>query len=147
MYHGKGSVDWKGTLNEFMNGRTIYGPWLQHIIGWKKVGIEDNVLHLSYENMQECFRDAVRKLGTFLQVNLSDEEIDKIEKFCAVDKMRKSIHKNLILDDAVFKGEAHEFIRKGIVGDWKNHFLVAQNEVFDKEIVAKLEEEGIFMKY
>ncbi|XP_077997322.1 sulfotransferase 2A8-like [Glandiceps talaboti] len=147
MFQGKRSNDWNGTVDKFIKGRTFYGPWLQHVIDWKKVGIEDNVLHISYEDMQESFRDEIRKVGKFLQVSLSSEDVDRVERACSVDQMRKYIDKYFILDRAIFKGDSGDFVRKGIVGDWKNNFLVAQNEIFDKEIVGKLEEKGIFLKY
>ncbi|XP_077996529.1 sulfotransferase 1B1-like [Glandiceps talaboti] len=74
-----------------------------------------------------------------MEDNLSDQDIQRIKMACSVEGMRESIHKYVIHDG--------EFFGKGIVGDWKNHFPVAQNEMFDKEIVSRLEEAGIPMKY
>ncbi|XP_077996525.1 sulfotransferase 2A8-like [Glandiceps talaboti] len=145
--HGKMALEWNKFVEEFIKGRTLYGPWLQHVIQWKTVGIEDNVLQVTYEDVKEDMSNAIRKLGNFLQVDLSDQDIQRIKMACSVEGMRESIHKCIILDKAIFDGDAKQFVRKGIVGDWKNHFLVAQNEMFDNEIVGRLDEAGIHLKY
>ncbi|XP_077995872.1 sulfotransferase 2A8-like [Glandiceps talaboti] len=154
MYHyyqkfnyGKMALEWNKTVEEFIKGKSVFGPWLHHVTQWKEVGIEDNVLHMTYEDMKEDMSNAIRKCGNFLQVDLSDQDIQRIKMACSVEGMRESIHKCIIVDKGAFDGDAKQFVRKGIVGDWKNHFKVAQNEMFDKEIVGRLEEAGIFLKY
>ncbi|XP_077996528.1 sulfotransferase 2A1-like [Glandiceps talaboti] len=145
--HGKMALEWNKTVEEFAKGRIPLGPWLQHVIQWKTVGIEDNVLHVTYEDVKEDMSNAIRKFGNFLQVDLSDQDIQRIEIACSVEGMRESIHKYVIHDWGFVDGDVKQFVRKGIVGDWKNHFSVAQNEMFDEEIVSRLEEAGIPMKY
>ena len=40
-----------------------------------------------------------------------------------------------------------EFIRKGEVGDWQNHFTVAQNRAFDNLIEEKFGDTGLVFQY
>ncbi|XP_077993154.1 sulfotransferase 1A1-like [Glandiceps talaboti] len=145
--HGKMALEWNRAVEEFVKGRTPYGPWLQHVMQWSEVGIEDNVLHVRYEDIQSNLSNVVRKFGNFLRVNLSDQDIQRIKMACSVEGMRQAIHKCVILDKAIFDGDIEQFVRKGIVGDWKNHFSVAQNEKFDDEIVSRLEDAAILLKY
>ena len=56
------------------------------------------------------------------------------------------MQKYFIADKVIFE-DGNKFIRKGIVGDWKNYFLEVQNAQFDMEINAKLEANDIKYQY
>ena len=39
------------------------------------------------------------------------------------------------------------FLRKGVVGDWKNYFTPEMNERFEKEVLAKLKGSGLEFEF
>ena len=45
------------------------------------------------------------------------------------------------------EGFYSNFLRKGMVGDWKNYFTPEQNEAFEKQVLAKIEGSGLEFDY
>ena len=68
---------------------------------------------------------------------MSEDQIEKLANHCSVDSFKKNSAVN-------FKPG---FVRKGQVGDWKNHFTVNQNEVYDQMLKKKLAGSGLSFQY
>ncbi|XP_070541180.1 sulfotransferase 2B1-like [Ptychodera flava] len=140
--HGACSTgDWEETVQSFLEDRQPLTPWVRHVGDWFQKGIEDNVLHVTYEEMKRDLPGTVRKIADFLQRPLTIEDIDRVVRTTTVDAMQSRLLKMLIVDEEMVpkaaKGE-NPFVRKGVVGDWKNHFTVAQSELFDSKIGSKV---------
>lgn len=63
------------------------------------------------------------------------------------DAMKKSDLRNQINHPDMREDTSTPFMRKGIVGDWKDWLTVAQNERMDREIVAPLRAAGLDLTY
>ena len=48
---------------------------------------------------------------------------------------------------AIGDTDSRILLRKGVVGDWKNYFTPQQNEIFEKEVLAKLQGSGLEFDY
>ena len=82
----------------------------------------------------------VKKIADFLGIHLEDSIVKKIVDLTTFDvmKMNPSANNSLGASDRRTAG-SEPFMRKGIVGDWKNHFTQKQSERFDsmyKKIMA-----------
>ncbi|ELV13020.1 Estrogen sulfotransferase [Tupaia chinensis] len=83
--------------------------------------------------MDKDIRKEVMKLIQFLGRKPSEELVDKIVKHTSFQEMKNNPYTNYtILPDEIMNQNISPFMRKGIAGDWKNHFTVALNEKFDK---------------
>lgn len=76
----------------------------------------------------------VKKLAKFLEKNISEDQIDAIVRHCTFASMSKNISTNYtdVGDTGAFDFKVAKFMRKGEIGDWKNHFTVNQNKAFDE---------------
>ena len=82
-------------------------------------------------------------IGNFLNKPLSDDLISRIAEQCTFSGMKKNAASYSI---PTADGET-SLLRKGVVGDWKNHFTPELNERFEKEVVAKLEGSGLVFDF
>ena len=79
-------------------------------------------------------------IAEFLDKPLSDEVINRIAEQCTFQGMKKNETSYAYPN----KEEKHmRFLRKGVVGDWKNYFTPELNERFEKEVLAKLKGSGL----
>ena len=77
-------------------------------------------------------------IAEFVNKPLSDELITRIAEQCTF--------KEMIRNETSYKfpGEkSPRYLRKGVVGDWKNYFTQEQNERFENEVLEKLKGSGL----
>ncbi|XP_066499516.1 cytosolic sulfotransferase 3-like [Hoplias malabaricus] len=130
--------DWNTYLQKFMNGKLVFGPWYDHVHGfWEKKQIYSNIHYMFYEDMIEDIGREVEHLCSFLGLSPPIEERERIIKSAHFNAMKQNNMTNYsTMPTMDFK--ISPFLRKGKVGDWKTHFTVAQNEMFDKHYKQKM---------
>ncbi|XP_073511887.1 sulfotransferase 2B1-like [Phyllobates terribilis] len=128
-------------LKEFLTDNVPYGSWFNHVKGWMEMLGKDNFMFHTYEDLQKDLRGSVIKICKFLGKELDDEAVDSVVENASFKRMKQNNMANFtLLPPGFMDQEISPFMRKGIVGDWKNHFTVAQNEYFDKIYKAEMQD-------
>ena len=78
-------------------------------------------------------------IAKFLNKPLSDELINRIAEQCTFKGMQNNPESFKITSGK----DSPSYLRKGVVGDWKNYFTPEQNERFEKEVLEKLKGSGL----
>ncbi|XP_059108665.1 probable alcohol sulfotransferase [Peromyscus eremicus] len=122
----------------FLKGNLLYGSWFEHTRGWLSMRGNDNFLLLSYEDMKKNTRGTIEKICDFLGKKLEPDELDLVLKYSSFQAMKENKMSNfsLISEDIITNGLV--LMRKGVAGDWKNHFTVTEAETFDKVFQEKM---------
>ncbi|TKS77768.1 Cytosolic sulfotransferase 3 [Collichthys lucidus] len=132
--------EWSSYLQRFMKGKMVFGSWYDHVNGWWKKKQSYSKLHfMFYEEMIEDIGREMDKLCSFLGLSPSAEEKERIIDRVQFDQMKTN---NMVNHSGlkIMNFNVSSFIRKGKVGDWKNHFTVAQNEEFDEDYGEKMKD-------
>ena len=131
---------WDKQFNLFLNGSLAYGPFYDHFLGWWAHRDAPNILILTYEQMKRNPRTAVTSIASFLGYSLTDEVIDKIVIDTSFDKMKDNKSANKSSVDPTF-------MRKGIIGDWKNAFPPEHSAMIDALVEEKFAGSGLVFDY
>ncbi|KAM9350541.1 cytosolic sulfotransferase 2-like [Symphorus nematophorus] len=130
--------DWNTFLQNFMKGKVVFGSWYDHVKGWwEKKQTHPKLHYMFYEDLIEDSGREIDRLCSFLGVSPSAEEKERIATATKFDNMKQNKMTNYS-NVQVMNQKVSPFLRKGKVGDWKNHFTVAQNEVFDEDYRQKM---------
>uniref|UniRef100_A0A3P9I5E6 Sulfotransferase n=2 Tax=Oryzias latipes TaxID=8090 RepID=A0A3P9I5E6_ORYLA len=130
--------EWSSFFQRFLDGKMLFGSWYDHVNNWwKKKESYSNLHYMFFEDLVENTGKEIEKLCSFLGLSPSAEEVERLSSSVQFDNMKKDKMANYSTDpDMDFK--ISPFMRKGKVGDWKNHFTVAQNEAFDEDYKKKM---------
>ncbi|KAK2851589.1 hypothetical protein Q5P01_007865 [Channa striata] len=132
--------DWNTYFKRFMEGKMVFGSWYDHVNGWwKKKQTYSNLHYMFFEDMVEDTEHEINKLCSFLGLSHSVEEKRHISGGVQFENMKKNKMANYSTHP-VMDFKISSFMRKGKVGDWKNHFTVAQNEEFDEDYKKKMKD-------
>ncbi|XP_066499517.1 cytosolic sulfotransferase 3-like [Hoplias malabaricus] len=130
--------EWKDYLENFIDGRSEFGPWYDHVRGyWEKKQTYSNIHYMFYEDM---VGDTVREfegLCSFLGLSPSVEDRERVIQGVHFEQMKQNKMTNYTTVPG-FDTKETTFMRKGKVGDWKNHFTVAQNEKLEERYKQKM---------
>lgn len=149
----------------FVEGKVDYGDYFAHLLSWYDHRDDSNVLFLTYEDLKRDLRGSVLKMADFVDKQAYGEKLrqhpdalDKVVDSVSLDSMRK-MYSQLgewakqmadmpvealpeqmrsaigTMKEMFAKPVKGQFVRKGIVGDWKNHFSSDQIARM-KELVA-----------
>ncbi|TSL97277.1 Cytosolic sulfotransferase 3 [Bagarius yarrelli] len=130
--------DWSSYLQKFMDGKTVFGPWYDHVCGyWEKKQTYSNLHYMFFEDMVENTEREVERLCSFLGLSTPKEEREKVTQSTHFDVMKQNKMANYSTIP-VMNFSISPFMRKGKVGDWKNHFTVNQDNQFEKHYQEKM---------
>ncbi|KAM4814118.1 sulfotransferase 1A1-like [Urocitellus parryii] len=130
---------WDNFLEKFMDGQVSYGSWYQHVQEWWELNRTHPVLYLFYEDLKENPKREIKKILEFLGRSLSEETVDHIVQHTSFKEMKKNPMANYTtIPTEMMDHSISSFMRKGITGDWKSIFTVAQNEHSDAHYAEKM---------
>lgn len=80
---------------------------------------------------------------------LTENQIDRITSHCSFEKMRnnKMVNREELPVADLFDMSKSKFMRKGIIGDWRNHFTAEQSKRFDEIFQPELVKMGLPIVY
>ncbi|XP_056381985.1 sulfotransferase 2B1-like isoform X2 [Hyla sarda] len=126
-------------LECFLEGKVYYGSWFDHVKGWYGQKKNLDIIYLTYENMHKDLRRSIKKVCGFLGCPMYSEEVDKVEQHCRFSVMSQNVMVNYtLIPTEILDHEKSKFMRKGVVGDWKNHLTEEQNENFNRIYKEKM---------
>ena len=141
-------LQWDTFWRDFMAGDVIYGDYFDHILSWWPHRHDENVLLLQYEDMKRDLPQAVSRIASFMGVELSEDIVAKIADLTRFEEMKrdKTANKSWVKHFCTEEGKP-EFLRKGIVGDWKNFLSAKQSAEMDRKCAEKLKDTDIKLKF
>ncbi|XP_068097188.1 sulfotransferase 2B1-like [Hyperolius riggenbachi] len=131
-------------MEDFLQGRLPFGSWFDHIKGWIQMKDKCNFLFLTYEDLKKDIRGAVKTISTFLGKELNEQTIDLVVEHSSFSSMKANkMSNNSLAPETVMNPKKNNFLRKGIIGDWKNHFMEKQSEHMDTIYREKMKDLNI----
>jgi len=108
----------------FLAGEVDWGDYFDALASWFAHRDDRNVLFLTYEDMKLESRKAVAEIASFLDFAVAEDEekLTEIDRHSSFDEMRQSLDRW----SSRRPDDMPAFIRKGVVGDWQNHFSADQ---------------------
>ncbi|KAM9034306.1 sulfotransferase 2A1-like [Sarcophilus harrisii] len=126
-------------FEDFLQGNVLYGSWFDHIKGWLPMRNSEKFLFLTYEEIHQNLKVSVEKICQFMGKELIEEEINSVMKNASFQVMKKYILENKEpMPIKNMESAKIMMMRKGICGDWKNHFTVTQKETFNEQYQEKM---------
>jgi len=129
-----------------------FGGWSNHVNGWRKEylkskkmwttsedGTKQQILWTSFEELITNPRTSILKVADFLGIdycndNNRDNLVEQVMVGCKFDNVKKAA--NSLLSSGMNGDSAH--LRKGIIGDWRNHFTDGLKSEFESELRRNL---------
>ncbi|KAJ1956805.1 hypothetical protein GGI12_005207 [Dipsacomyces acuminosporus] len=119
--------DWDPWFQMFAEGRVPRGDWFNHVLSWWRHRDCENILFLKYEDMKKDIDAELKKIASFIGVEVSPSQLEQIKEQIKFSSMKSN-------EFCVMKGNTviTKFYRKGKVGSWKEMFTVQQSEHIDR---------------
>ena len=126
----------------FLNGRVFFNDYFDHLRSWLPHATDSNVCFLTYEQMIDNPRDAILQIASFLDHDLYPDRLLANDEYVLKSIIQQSSFTTMSSDQwkwcpkKMLPGSS--FIRRGIVGDWKNYFSQEQDALMNKKIMENL---------
>ena len=155
-HHTKGLkvyYDWEeGTFDEFfelfITGDKDYGDYFDHLNSWFSRKDKSNILFVTYEDMIEDIKTVIRNVGDFLGGQFQETAKDQQLLDQVVEKVS---FKSMKMKEECFPrfqdGMSGAFLRKGVVGDYKNYFSRDQQQALSEKFREKCSHLPVYEKW
>jgi len=139
-------MDWETFWKKYISGDLDYGNYFDHLLSWLPHKDDKNVLFLKYEDMKRNLLRAVSQIAAFIGVDLSSDVIAKIAELASFEKMQHDSTTNYAWSK-LRSENAPGFLRRGVIGDWKNFLSVEQSAEMNAICAERLKDTGLQFQY
>jgi len=149
-YHARSKMGYDGSWSEFiklyLEGQVAYGSIFEHLWSWWQVSQEsDNVMFVKYEDMKKDLPRIVADVASFIDIPLTADLLDAV--VAASEFYAMAINPKANLDWVPQRSGVPKHMRKGIVGDWKNHFSSEENMIIDALYQSRMVQSGLEFEF
>ena len=131
------------TFFEYIKGEVSgYGDWLSHVLSWWQHHHRPNVHVIKFEDMKSDPRAAIRELAEFMEVDLTDEQVDMIVEQTTFTALKNNPAVNRI-DVLDFDSKISPLMRKGEVGGWKEEFTQEMTDYVEENCINPAQRHGL----
>jgi len=146
-------MPFEGFVKFWLSDACEFGGWIEHTKGWRKEysrrnhreeGGDDggggdgndntnyNMLWIAYEDLVRDSMNSIEKIAAFIGVDTRADPtlVGRVAEGCKFDNVKRRAQASL---DGGARGDI-DHLRKGEVGDWRNHFGEELFEEFEREI-------------
>ena len=118
---GKLWRDWisRGWFEWESEGYPYWGN-LRHVASYWPHRDLENVLLVHYNDLKADLAGEVRRIATFLGLEIGEAALAGVVRDCHIDRMREMAVKEATPLDAIFEGGAKRFFFKGTNGRWRD---------------------------
>ncbi|XP_062817741.1 sulfotransferase 2B1 [Anolis carolinensis] len=130
-------------VQKFLDGTVHYGSWFEHVKGWLSCQEESNISYFTYEELHQDLEGCVERLCAFLGISVKPELAEAVRTHCSFASMRENAMVNTtLIPKEILDPSKGQFMRKGIAGDWKNHFSAPLSDRFNTKFQEELGSQG-----
>ncbi len=128
-----------GTWDEFVElhqpGLLRWGGLFENNMEWWGLRGQSNVLYVIYEQMKRDLEEVIWRVAKFCIRDPTEAEVYAIADLCSFEKMRNNPNTNHSgeANTGHFNFGVSPFMRKGVVGDWKEYFSPEQSRYVDAQ--------------
>ncbi|KAK3706208.1 hypothetical protein RRG08_038471 [Elysia crispata] len=150
-HHIKPSASEQFTFDNFIKGyiiddyttRSHQLNYLRQMSQFELENPDHPIMHIYYEDLKRDPLPVLQKLAEFVNIKTNRKFCQDVISACGLDQMRRAdVTRSLPENITKVYSKGYNIYRQGVVGDWKNMFTVAQNEMFD-QFLARQEEKGL----
>ena len=138
---------WDSFWNKYVSGDLPFGNYFDHLLEWWPRRNDKNVLFMKFEDMKKDLKRCVSEIASFMGVSVTSDVIDKIADMTSFEKMKEDNTTNYSWEKWAQKPDIASFMRKGIVGDWKNFLSLEQSAEMDVICATRLKDTDLEFTY
>jgi len=114
-------------MEMFMKGIHCMGHYFTHLLSGWKMKDHPNVKFVWYEELQADLVGVIRDMSIFLEHSITQENTKTLAKSLKFENMKKC--PNITPTAGInLSADKYKFMRKGVVGDWKNHEIMKSRD-------------------
>jgi hypothetical protein len=132
-------------FNLFVQGKTAFGCWYEHVEGWWAHRDDANVLFLTYEELKHDLESSLRRIAAFIGRDVPQERMPRVVERCGFAFMKQYEDKfDPAMESLWEQGvKLKSFLRQGRVGDGDVSLNEEQKAKFESAFRDRLEKLGV----
>lgn len=118
-----------------------FWPFWENIRTWWAIRNLPNVYMIHFASLKKDLPGEMRKLATYLGIDVKDANWPRILEYCSFDWMKANATKSVPLGGAFWDAGAQVFINKGVNGRWQNVLSAEESSAYEERARRELGEE------
>jgi len=97
-HHYSMIMGYRGSLEDFLEGfmsdSIVYSPFFNHFLEFWHIRNEENILFVTYEDMNKNTKGCLKKFAKFLNKSYTEVQFDELTEHVSFDSMKSIMRKN-----------------------------------------------------